>query len=252
LLVNTYLFGIVTYQFALYYRTKFNDRLHVKCMVLILFIIDTVHSVGVIYMGWVYAVTNFNQPSALGYELWPYPFTPIGTAAAALITHLLLGDRIWRLTGNTPLYVCIVILALITFSLGVGCGIWAWIIHVIAELPRIKSIVIAWLSMQVFLDTLITAVLSITLTRAKTGYPPSDTVVRRLIRGAIQTGLFASIFALGDLICFFALPSSFMYAMFATPIGRIYSNTLLDTLLVRKSLRVQLSSSAFERTSRVR
>ncbi|KAL4062146.1 hypothetical protein J3A83DRAFT_2403046 [Scleroderma citrinum] len=93
LFFNTYLFGIVTYQFALYYQTKFNDRLHIKCMVLILFIVDIVHSVGEVYMGWVYAITDFNQPLALGYELWPYPFTPIGTAIAALITHLVLGER---------------------------------------------------------------------------------------------------------------------------------------------------------------
>ncbi|KAL4062094.1 hypothetical protein V8B97DRAFT_385065 [Scleroderma yunnanense] len=33
---NTYLFGIVTYQFALYYRTKFNDRLHVKSALIFL------------------------------------------------------------------------------------------------------------------------------------------------------------------------------------------------------------------------
>lgn len=249
-LFNTYLFGIVSYQFAVYYRTKFNDRLHIKCMVLCLFIIDMVHSVGAIYMVWVYAVTDFGHPLALGYELWPFPFTPIGTAAAALITHLLLGDRIWRLTGNTPLYIGIIVMAVITFCLGVGSGTWAWIIQVIAELPRIDSIVTAWLSMQVILDTVLTVILSFTLFRARTGCPSSDTVVWRLIRGTLQTGLFASIFALGELICFLLLPTSYLYAMLAIPIGRIYSNTLLDTLLVRESLRMQLSSSVL-RTSMV-
>lgn len=70
----------------------------------------------------------------------------------------------------------------------------------------------------------ISGALSITLCRAKTGLPPSDTVIQRLIRGAIQTGLFASVFALCDLACFLWLPTTWLYLMFAIPIGRIYSN----------------------------
>lgn len=33
-------------------------------------------------------------------ELWPHPFTPIGTAAAALTTHILLTDRYVRLASS--------------------------------------------------------------------------------------------------------------------------------------------------------
>ncbi|KAI5990228.1 hypothetical protein EDD15DRAFT_2281999 [Pisolithus albus] len=248
---NTYLYGIVTYQFASYHRANFNDRLVVKAVVMFLFLLDTVHSIAVIYMAWVYMVTNYTNPTALQFGVWPYPFTPIGTATAALVTHLFLGDRIYRLTHNKVLFGAIIMMALPTFALGMANGIEAWIIHVNADMTRIQGLVIAWLSMQVTVDTFLTVTLSIILARAKTGLPTTDTVLRRLIRGAIQTGLFASIFSLGDLISFLLLPDANFYGMFAIPIGRIYSNTLLDTLLVREKLKMEMSSSAFDRTSRV-
>lgn len=97
---------------------------------------------------------------------------------------------------------------------------------------------------------------------AKTNFRATDTVINRLIRGAIQTGLFASIFSLGDMLAFSLAPETNFYGMFAIPLGRIYTNvsvcfrvgleqwidggqqTLMDTLLMREGLRGILSKSA--------
>ncbi|KAI6009315.1 hypothetical protein EDC04DRAFT_858620 [Pisolithus marmoratus] len=248
---NTYLYGVVSYQFAAYYQANFNDRLPVKCMVLFLFLLDTFHSIAVIYMAWLYTVTNYANPAVLQYAPWPYNFTPIGTAFAAFVTHIFLGDRIYRLTHSKVLFGIVIAMALPTFVLGFVCGVEAWIIKLIVDMPRIDNLATAWLAMQMSVDIFITGTLSIVLSRTRTGWPATDSVVRRLIRGAIQTGLFASIFSLGDLITFLVLPYTNLYGMFAIPVGRIYSNTLMDTLLVREKLKSQMSSGAFERTSRM-
>ncbi|KAI6155754.1 hypothetical protein BKA82DRAFT_4082463 [Pisolithus tinctorius] len=251
ILFNTYLYGIVTYQFASYYRADFNDRFAVKCVVAFLLVLDTVHSIALIYMVWAYMVTNYTNPTALQYFAWPYPFTPIGTALAALVTQIFLGDRIYRLTHNKVIYGIVITMALPAFGLGMACGIEAWFIHVLADMPRINGLATAWIVMQVIVDTFLTVTLSIILARAKTGLPTTDGVLRRLIRGAIQTGVFAIIFSLGDLITFLLLPNANFYGMFGIPVGRIYSNTLLDTLLVREKLKKELSSTAFQRASQV-
>ncbi|KAF8838182.1 hypothetical protein BDN67DRAFT_955487 [Paxillus ammoniavirescens] len=240
---NTFLYGLVTYQFAAYYRTKFNDRPITKYMVLFLFILDTFHSMSAIYMAWTYTVTNFDNPAALAEAEWPYTFTPIGTALAALVTQLYLGYRIWCLSSSKFLYVVVIVLAIPSFALGMACGIKAWMIRVLSELPSITPLVIAWLAMQVVVDTFITGTLIIILTLSRTGFRKTDTVLNRLIRGAIQTGLFAGIFSLGDLITFVRLPTTNLYGMFAIPIGRIYTNTLLDTLLTREELKAQLAGT---------
>ena len=103
---------------------------------------------------------------------------------------------------------------------------------------------IAWLFTQVVVDAFITstpvysnlqregadlqsplaATLVIVFSRSRTGFRKTDTVLNRLIRGAIQTGLFAGIFSMADLITFVVLPNMNLYGMFAIPIGRIYTN----------------------------
>ena len=60
--------------------------------------------------------------------------------------------------------------------------------------------------------------------RSRTGFRKTDTVLNRLIRGTIQTGLFASIFSMCNLIAIVILPNTNLYGMFAIPIGRIYTN----------------------------
>ena len=68
------------------------------------------------------------------------------------------------------------------------------------------------------------ATLVIIFSRSRTGFRKTDTILSRLIRGAIQTGLFAGLFSMGDVITFVVLPNATPYGMFAIPLGRIYSN----------------------------
>ncbi|THG95628.1 hypothetical protein EW026_g6069 [Hermanssonia centrifuga] len=240
IIFNTYLFGLVTFQFATYYRTKFNDPPAIKYMVAFLFTLDVVHSVAVIWMAWDYCITNYGKPESLGVALWPYTFTPIATGLASFVTQVFLGWRIYRFTNNKILYGMIIGVALSSCVVGMTCGIKAWIIKFSAELVVLQKLVTAWLVMQVGVDLFVTGTLGMILARSKTGFQKTDTVLNRLIRGAIQTGLFAGIFSLGDLVTFLRWPETNFYGMFAIPIGRIYTNTLLDTLITRTELRTHL------------
>lgn len=238
---NTFLYGLVCYQFLAYYTRKFNDPWPIRYMVHTLFVLDTFHSAVVIYMLWFFLVENYNNPAVLSIALWPLTWTPIGTAIAAVITQLFLGYRIFRLTHSMIYYVVIAAIAVPAFALGTAVGVKAIIIGVLSELPQINNIVIGWLGMQVGVDLLISVSLSIILWKAKTGVKKTDAVIHRLIRGAVQTGFFAVVFSLGDLICFLKVPETNLYGMFAIPLGRIYTNTLMDTLLSRDSLREKLN-----------
>ena len=110
------------------------------------------------------------------------------------------------------------------------------------------------------------ATLVIVFSRSRTGFRKTDTILNRLIRGAIQTGLFAGIFSTCNLITFLFFPNTNLYGTFAIPVGRIYTNvsvvdqrrekravslirflfcfqTLLDTLLVRESLKAEMDGT---------
>lgn len=154
--------------------------------------------------------------------------------------------RILRLTGSWILFGIVIAVSVPSAILGIACGTRAWIIKVyvysesalrspsvsqiisplfrMSELPKLNGLVTAWLALQSAVDIYITLVLSIVLWRSKTGFRRTDSVLNSLIRGSIQTGLFATIFSLGDLITFLKAPLTNFYGMFAFPIGRIYTN----------------------------
>lgn len=240
---NTYLYGLVSYQFAAYHRAGYDDGKLVKLMILFLFLLDTFHSGAVIYMAWYYVVTNYNNPDVLSIELWPYMFTPIGTALSALLTQTFLAVRIWRFGRSRILIGIIGALAVPCFVLGMACGIKAWNIKYMAQMVSITNLATAWLVSQVTVDTIVTVSMTYMLSKSRTGFQKTDNVINRLIRGAVQTGLFAGIFSLGDMITFLLWPETNLYGMFAIPIGRIYTNTLLDTLLSRHDLRDQMAGT---------
>ncbi|KAI0692149.1 hypothetical protein BC835DRAFT_1358287 [Cytidiella melzeri] len=243
ILFNTYLYGLVTYQFAAYYKTNFNDPLAIKFMVLFLFLLDTVHSAAVMWMLWVYCVAGYGDPSTLAIAPWPYTFTPIATALASMVTQVFLGWRIYRFSRSRVLFALVICLSVTACVLGVVCGTRAWIIKYVAKVYVLTNLVTAWLVLQVTADLFVTGTLGYLLARSRTGFQKTDTVINRLIRGAVQTGLFAVVFSLGDLIGFTIWPNTNFYGMFAIPIGRIYTNTLLDTLLTRLDLRQQLNET---------
>jgi len=237
LFLNTYLYGLVTYQFFVYYSTKFHDPLWIRTVVTSLCFVDTAHSVVLVYAAWEMCVTNYNKPESLALVSWSIPFTACATAVAAIITQFFLGNRVLLLTKSKILTAVIGVLSVLGFVFGMYAGIRCGIIKQVANFGVLKPFVICWLGFQTCADLFITLILTYVLTRSRTGFRKTDTIINRLIRGAIQTGLFASLFALADLFSFVLHGDTYLYAMFAFPIGRIYTNTLLDTLNSRIDLK---------------
>ncbi|EPQ55508.1 hypothetical protein GLOTRDRAFT_105573 [Gloeophyllum trabeum ATCC 11539] len=237
LFFNTYLYGLVSWQFLIYHTTPFNDPWRVRLVVGALFILDTIHSAVAVYNGWYICVTNFNNPSVILTVSWEIPFTAVATSCAAIITQFFLAHRVLRLTKSWIITGIICTLSIIGFVFGVIAGVRSGIIQQVVNFGVLAPLVILWLGFQTAADLSITLVLSVALYRQRTGIRRTNTILNRLIRGAVQTGFFTSIFALGDLFGFLLHRNTNLYAMFAYPIGRIYTNTLLDTLNARVALK---------------
>ncbi|KAJ7314953.1 hypothetical protein DFH08DRAFT_1040555 [Mycena albidolilacea] len=231
--VNTYLYGLVANQYMNYVNHKFNDPAWIRAIVIILFVLDTTHSAVGIYAAWDLCVTNFNNPNILGTVNWTVSFTAVATATSGVVTQTFLIHRVFKLTKNKWLVVFLATLSIGGYVCGWITAVKSGIIKEVGKFRQILPLAIGWLALLCIVDLLITAILIFVLVHSKTGFHHTDTIINRLIRGAIQTGLFVSMFALGDLFSsIFALHTS-IHLMFAYPIGRIYTNTLLDTLNAR-------------------
>ncbi|KAJ7482599.1 hypothetical protein FB451DRAFT_1555632 [Mycena latifolia] len=244
-MINTYLTGVIMSQFFTYLNSKFNDSLWLKSMVAFLFIINITHAAAMVYMSWHYCVANFANPSIAPTGFWPYPFTSFTTAVLAVINQTYQAWRIYVFTQSKILVGFLVVAALATCGMGITVAIEGWNVHGIPKTKFIalQPVVEANLALQCVIDVIIAIILTIIFSRSKTSFGRTDEVLNRLIRIAIQSGFFTTVFALGTMLSFHFSPGTYMIALFTLPIGRIYTHTMMDGLITREQLRNLLANS---------
>ncbi|KAJ7088764.1 hypothetical protein B0H15DRAFT_800733 [Mycena belliarum] len=240
LLTGFTLVGVMT-QFFTYWSSKFDDPWWLKAVVVFLFIFNTTQAATVIYMSWFYCVTNFANPSIIAHILWPYSFTALGTAILALMNQIFQSWRIYAFTRKKILSGGLALVALVTFVTGITAAVQCWVLAELAKLIAIRPVVEANLALQCVIDVAIAAILSVAFSRSKTDLRRTDKVLNRLSRHAVQSGSFTAIFALGTLFSFRFSPETYMSGLFGLPIGRIYTQTMMDHLIGREQLRSMLS-----------
>ncbi|KAG6810094.1 hypothetical protein H0H92_013343 [Tricholoma furcatifolium] len=158
-------------------------------------------------------------------------------AAAAFGAQLFLGYRIYRLSENfpwrKPLYWFIVLFAVVNFALGIACDAAVWMLDSIDRVWDIRSIATAWKVTEMLNDYFITISLSYLLIRSRKTFHPTQSISSRIVCGCIQTGAFTGLFAMLSLILYLSSTTSHAYVLPAFVLGRIYSATVMDTLLSR-------------------
>ncbi|KAJ3525437.1 hypothetical protein NMY22_g10580 [Coprinellus aureogranulatus] len=247
--VNTYLFGLASFQYASYYNSKFKDPLWIRLTIGGLFMTDTFHSVCIIYMAWVYAVDNFANPGGLMGIIWPFPLSAIMMTFTAFVVQLFLSYRILLLTKKLYISIPLAVLATGCFICGTIVGVRVWLTGRIrafvsmAELSTINTVLTVWLSSETAVDVAIAAILLFILHNSKSGLKNSDRVMERLMRASLQTGVCTGVFATMCMVLWLAKPGTMYYLIFGLPISRVYTCSLLDTLLARETLRDMLDGS---------
>ncbi|KAH6912776.1 hypothetical protein BKA70DRAFT_1422340 [Coprinopsis sp. MPI-PUGE-AT-0042] len=242
--LNTYLYGLATFQYASYATTKFKDPLWIKATVLALFALDTLHSSSLIWMIWVYAIegtADFTR--LLRNPVWAHQMTIALTAIIAFLTQFFLSYRTYRLTKAKVLFGMSIVAEVGALTSGIVCTVRSFRLHSVVQLSSLKPYIAAWLISETITDLAVCGLLLWTLARSRTGFTASDTVVKRLMRGALQTGCFAGIFAVITLILFLTSRDTQLFSLTGIPISRLYSNTLMDTILCRGVLREIMNQS---------
>ncbi|KAF8970888.1 hypothetical protein BDZ97DRAFT_1936903 [Flammula alnicola] len=220
---NAFIYGICVLQFSSYWENKSNDPSIIKLLVGWTFLLDTFHTCALIYMLWVYVIVEYNNSPFLAMVLWPFSATPIVTTLTSCPIEIFLSWRIKQFSKSRRVFFGLILLALAQASLGFTCSIIAYQIPDIASYHRLIPFVDAWQVSAVVADGSIT-----------------DNVISRLIRSSIETAAFGAFFCIMDLITFTTLQRTNFHVIFAFPLGRIYTNTLLMNLNSRSSLRAEL------------
>ncbi|KAI0631714.1 hypothetical protein C8Q77DRAFT_1061482 [Trametes polyzona] len=235
-------YGWTANQCYSYFRTYHEDRKVLKGLVSVsLRVLETFHSVLCMHIIYFYLTTNYFNPMALQQSVWC--LLGVVTGAVILASQSFFLRRVWKIGRKfRPLVVVAGILLLGEFgglSLLTASGKRFLT-------PTLHNSSQAWMNsagvgMAVLSDTLLTAALTFSLHKSRTGIKRTDSTIDLLIMYAINTGGLAnaSITNLLSLIFAIVMPHNLIYAGIVIVATKLYANSMMAVLNSRRSLAAQ-------------
>ncbi|KAF8162735.1 hypothetical protein B0H34DRAFT_292542 [Crassisporium funariophilum] len=225
-------------------RSK-RDRRTLKLAVAVNIFLDLIGTFCGCAITFMFAVIFWGNSHAIFKTYWPITLWLVTSGISAFIVQAFMLRRYWRLSQNVYISFFIFLLMILTF---VG------IIYVVvisttegtfrARVTHIKWIIVT-LSASLASDLAITIVLVWQLLNVKTYSRQTQKLVKKLSSQAIKTGAVTCVFAVAVLIAHLVNPYSRVSTALAFLLGRIYTLTMLFTLIYRDKLVVQIQVDHF-------
>ncbi|KAF9565669.1 hypothetical protein CPC08DRAFT_152541 [Agrocybe pediades] len=241
LIGSAVLYGVTVLQTYLYYRQYPNDSRWTKFLVFFLWLLDTAHLILCTIAIYTYLVTNFANPSALGRSIWSMNLQTDCNGLIGLIVECFFARRVWRLSRNVVLTAIIVVLSCIHFGLGVLFTVEGFVLVEVSKFPKLIWVTSTGLGSAAASDVIIAISLCYYLTKSRTGFARTDSLITTLIIYSLTTGLITSIIAFICVVTFAIMPTNYIWLGFFWLIGKCYVNSLLAALNSREALREQVA-----------
>ncbi|KJA15860.1 hypothetical protein HYPSUDRAFT_207529 [Hypholoma sublateritium FD-334 SS-4] len=257
-LLAAVLHGLTILQTFLYTQTSGSDGPLMRCLVLFLWSVDTLHTALISHTLYFYLVTNFGHIGVLAAPTWSIIVAIYLTSLTGIIVRIFLAYRLFLLCGRyrprlrVALPAIVMIPTMITFLTGLIFASKAFIVRLFARLDTFSVYLYITFSAAALADTLIAVSLCVLLYRSRTGIEQTDSLLTTLIVMTINTGLLTSIFALLCLITYSIWPLKFIYVGMYFSLNKLYVNSLLGSLNARKILQAKQERSTHDHRRSVR
>lgn len=239
---NVALYGIMITQVYLYFYTGKKDRTWLKCIVLFLFLADTVNAIFNLVYVYDALVINFNNVQYLATANWIFATIPAMTGIISSCVQLCYAWRIKVITNNIWAVTFIIVCATISMLASIGTSIAVEIVSIFSEFVRFKVVATIWLVAAILADVCIATSLTHHLQKHKTGFGATDDMLDRIIRLTVQTGSTTAICAFVHLTLYLADKTG-IHLIFGVPLSKLYTNSLMSSLNARVIWKFPLGSS---------
>ncbi|KAF7359096.1 MFS domain-containing protein [Mycena sanguinolenta] len=253
---NMILYGVLISQLLTYYKNYQHDAAWMKFFVFALFVVETANTG--------FDMTIMYQPLIQEYGQKPTFFPtffvtePLCIVAVSTPIQLFFAWRIGSLTKSWWVPAVITIMAIASMTGGIWTAVMIRIVKTFANKPKLHNSALLWFLASCVADVMITVSLVLTLSKRKTGFSGTDSVIDKIVRMTIQTGMITAAFAILDVICFMVFPHyaiskccfyterhkliHFQDFVWDLTLSKLYTNCLLSTLNARQSLNSQSAS----------
>ncbi|KAJ6567155.1 hypothetical protein B0H19DRAFT_720689 [Mycena capillaripes] len=233
---NMIFYGVLVGQILGYYQVYKKDALWLRYFVAYLFFVETANTALDISMMYQLLILEYGQQPVF----FPTVFMtqPLCVVLISMPIQLFFAWRIYQLTKALWIPMVISLLSMGSFAGGIWTSALVLILEEFAKKPLTTKSALLWFLASCVADVLITISLVITLAKSKTGFVATDSVVDKIIRMTIQTGMITAFFSILDVICFMVLPQYAVNLFWDLALSKLYSNCLISTLNARQNFRL--------------
>ncbi|SJK98177.1 uncharacterized protein ARMOST_01438 [Armillaria ostoyae] len=241
------LFGTLSVQLYLYYLAFPKDRQFTKYLVYGIYVVEFVQTMLVTHDAFVEFGYGFGDIEALTDMHFDWLTVPIMSAAAACVGQVFYAYRIFILSRSRTVPAFVICVSLTSSVAAVITGVYSFQAGNITKLNNRKTSIAVgiWCGASALCDIVIAICMTHYLTRHNTSFRQTRMLVTKLIRLTIETGsvtgsystpstavtrLTLPMFALLNLILFFAFPHQTFYGTPALIMPKLYANTVYMVL----------------------
>ncbi|KAJ7575287.1 hypothetical protein C8J56DRAFT_975834, partial [Mycena floridula] len=239
--LSTTLYGVSNVQTYLYYRNYPGDRLVLKLMVGLLWILDTLTTVLISESVYTYLVLNLNNLIADSVIPWSYGAEFLVVVLIILISQIFFAVQIWLVSNNKKIIVGpIILLSLASFACGIVAtyDLFTSTSAVVVSAPHELIVGSLTQGLAAICDCLITGALIYYLHSRRTGIRSTEVMIDKLIMYGVSRGTLTAICQTMFLILLQGIPykGASFWQPFHQVSGKLYFNSILASLNVRTSI----------------
>ncbi|KAJ7116701.1 hypothetical protein C8R44DRAFT_675039 [Mycena epipterygia] len=239
-------YGLTTHQTFVYFRRSGKDPLYTRLLVLLLWILDTLHAVlAAVALRKLTEESIVNPlsmlikkvPWTLSLSLFMMSFSDSGVRGFYCYRIWRLSKKNWILTTVAVFpVICALVAGLYCTSRTVGkTGLQA--LDLVGELDAtLISVCVA--------DSILAGFLCVLLWNSRSGIKRTNSVISTLILYTVTTGFLTSVVAIATLIIMLTMKETFAYAGAFYMLSKLYFSSLLATLNRREKIRMQMDGTS--------
>ncbi|KAJ7247944.1 hypothetical protein C8J57DRAFT_1724350 [Mycena rebaudengoi] len=238
--VNWLLLGVLAMQVYTYGSKYPKDKVTIKVLVYVMFVLDVMQTVFGMHEAWWYSIQIWGNIPALQGAPWTATMVPVFCGLISAMVQSFYAFRIWILKRNLVprLLAGFILLLALAQSLSAIIASSLLLQSLTQEnLRRLHPLFTMWLAGSFVTDILIAGSMIWILHGAKSGTSISrtDSLLDRLIVNTVSTGAVTAISAGIDLALFVKYTQVNYHFAFAYVLGKLYSNSFMATLNSRRS-----------------
>ncbi|KAF9066126.1 hypothetical protein BDP27DRAFT_1330992 [Rhodocollybia butyracea] len=248
-------YGVTLLQTIFYFQTYPNDKVFFRCLVLVIWALDTLDLILVVNGVWTWTIVNYANPVALLQVPWSIKTEPVIISTISVLVHLFMAYRIRTLNKRlTPIAIAIGAVSLFNWALGIFATI-----HSFRASGNIQTLNHglhwAYASANVssaVLDVSIMTTLCLQLYSSNHGFEKfsrTRRILTYLSAYMVANNLITSTITVTGVITYFSASKTLVYYAFLCLTSKAYTNTFLAQLNAREHIRHQVDQATSHLTA---